>query len=67
MSEYSIQINWVIPKTKDIKLTEDKKEICIFIDSETKVDTYVSIRGDALRFLKRIVRGLGKKRSPQKH
>lgn len=42
--------NWIIPKIKDIDFVEGK-EIHIYIGSDDSGNNYVSIEGEALKYL----------------
>lgn len=47
---------WITPTEEDIELTEDGKELHIFIESDNSGNRYISIEYDVLTHLKRILK-----------
>lgn len=47
---------WITPTTEDIDLTEDGKEVHIYIESDQNGNRYISIEGKVLDFLKKILK-----------
>ena len=47
---------WITPKTEDIDLTEDGKEIHIYFESDDFGARYISIEGESLKYLKKLLK-----------
>jgi len=47
---------WILPKAEDINLSKEENAIHIWIESDDFGNRYISIEGETLEFLKKLVK-----------